>query len=96
MSEGIIVALVSLAGVVFTAIWQTKSLRADFEKQSELADVKLEAKLNEYRAATDTKIDELTREVREHNSFARRVPVLEEQQKRNDKRFENLEKAVKL
>lgn len=95
MSEGVIVALVSLAGVVFTAIWQTKSLRADFEKQSELADIRLEAKLNEYRAATDTKIDELTREVREHNSFARRVPVLEEQQRRNDKRLADLEAATR-
>ena len=95
MSEGIIVALVSLAGVVFTAVWQTKSLRADFEKQSELADVKIEAKLSEYRAATDTKIDELTREVREHNSFARRIPVLEEQQRRNDKRLADLEAATR-
>ena len=95
MSEGVIVALVSLAGVVFTAIWQTKSLRADFEKQSELADIRLEAKLDEYRAATDTKIDELTREVREHNSFARRVPVLEDQQRRNDKRLADLEAATR-
>lgn len=31
------------------------------------------------QAVTDTKIDELTREVREHNNFARRVPVLEQQ-----------------
>lgn len=95
MSEGVIVALVSLAGVVFTAIWQTKSLQADFKKQSELADVKIEGKLNEYRAATDTKIDELTREVREHNSFARRIPVLEEQQRRNDKRLADLEAATR-
>ena len=31
------------------------------------------------QAVTDTKIEELTREVREHNNFARRVPILEEQ-----------------
>ena len=31
------------------------------------------------RAITDTKLEELTREVREHNSFARRMPVVEEQ-----------------
>ena len=31
------------------------------------------------QAVTDTKIEELTREVREHNNFAKRVPVLEEQ-----------------
>ena len=34
---------------------------------------------NKAQAVTDTKIEELTREVREHNNFARRVPVLEEQ-----------------
>ena len=33
------------------------------------------------QAVTDTKLEELTREVREHNHFARRVPVLEEQMK---------------
>ena len=33
------------------------------------------------QAVTDTKLEELTREVREHNNFARRVPVLEEQMK---------------
>ena len=31
------------------------------------------------QAVTDTKLDELTREVREHNNFAQRVPVIEEQ-----------------
>lgn len=31
------------------------------------------------QAVTDTKLDELTREVQEHNNFARRVPILEEQ-----------------
>lgn len=34
--------------------------------------------LKMHQAVTDTKIDELTREVREHNNFAKRVPVLEE------------------
>ena len=33
------------------------------------------------QAVTDTKLKELTREVREHNNFAKRVPVLEEQMK---------------
>ena len=30
------------------------------------------------QAVTDTKIEELTREVREHNNFAKRMPVVEE------------------
>ena len=43
------------------------------------------------QAVTDTKIEELTREVREHNNFARRVPVVEEQIKAIDHRLEDLE-----
>ena len=43
------------------------------------------------QAITDTKLDELTREVREHNSFAQRVPVIEEQIKAINHRIENLE-----
>lgn len=43
------------------------------------------------QAITDTKLDELTREVREHNSFAQRVPVIEEQIKVIKHRIEDLE-----
>lgn len=47
------------------------------------------------QAVTDTKLEELTREVREHNNFARRVPVLEEQMKVANHRIEDLEDAQK-
>ena len=43
------------------------------------------------QAVTETKLDELTREVREHNNFARRVPVLEEQIKVANHRIADLE-----
>ena len=43
------------------------------------------------QAVTDVKISELTREVREHNNFARRVPVLEEQIKVANHRIDDLE-----
>lgn len=43
------------------------------------------------QAITDTKLDELTREVREHNSFAQRVPVIEERIKAINHRIEDLE-----
>lgn len=36
-------------------------------------------KLEKHQAVTDTKLEELTREVREHNNFARRMPVVEQQ-----------------
>ena len=47
------------------------------------------------QAVTDTKLEELTREVREHNNFARRVPVLEEQMKVVNHRIEDLEQLNK-
>jgi hypothetical protein len=43
------------------------------------------------QAITETKIEELTREVREHNNFARRMPVVEEKLKGIDHRLDNLE-----
>ena len=43
------------------------------------------------QAITDTKLDELTREVREHNNFAQRVPVIEEKIKVINHRIEDLE-----
>ena len=47
------------------------------------------------QAVTDTKLDELTREVREHNNFARRVPVVEEQVKVINHRLADLEDRQK-
>lgn len=44
------------------------------------------------QAVTETKLEELTREVREHNNFARRVPVVEEQIRVIDRRMTALEK----
>ena len=47
------------------------------------------------QAVTETKLDELTREVREHNNFARRVPGVEEQIKVINHRIEDLEEINK-
>ena len=46
------------------------------------------------QAVTETKLDELTREVREHNNFARRVPVLEEKMSVANHRIDDIERAV--
>lgn len=43
-------------------------------------------------AVTTTRVDELTREVREHNNFAKRMPVIEEQIKIINHRLSDLEK----
>jgi len=104
MNESIIVAIitggVSLIGIIVTAVINQHKITKEFEKQnlefqhrSEQADIRLDAKLEKYTAVTDTKIEELTREVREHNNFARRVPVMEEQIKVANHRIDDLEKA---
>ena len=80
MSEAIVVALItgglSLAGVVTTCLATAKKT----ERAAAVA-----------QAVTDTKIDELTREVREHNNFAKRMPVVEEQIKVINHRIQDLE-----
>lgn len=51
-------------------------------------------KLELNQAVTDTKLEELTREVRKHNNFAERMPVIEEQIKVANHRIEDLEKKT--
>ena len=48
------------------------------------------------QAVMETKVEELTREVREHNHFARRMPVVEEQIKVINHRIGDLEEIQKL
>ena len=52
---------------------------------------KMQGQLEKAQAVTDTKLDELTREVREHTGFARRMPVVEEQIKVINHRIQDLE-----
>ena len=82
MSEAIVVALITGACAIIAQIIismrTTKDLYSKLDKDSELSDAKIQAKLEKHQAVTDTKIEELTREVRAHNNFASRIPVLEE------------------
>jgi Zn-dependent M32 family carboxypeptidase len=72
----IITGGLALVGVVFSNLSNNK---------------KIESKLSTQQAVTDTKLEELTREVRTHNNFAQRVPVLEEQIKVANNRIKDLE-----
>lgn len=80
MSEAIVVALItgglSLVGVVITCLATSK---------------KNETSMKVSQAVTDTKIDELTREVRLHNGFAEKIPVIQEQIKGINHRLDELE-----
>lgn len=79
MSEAIIVALItgglSLIGVIVT---------------NKNSNRRVEESLKTAQAVTDAKIEELTREVREHNNFAKRMPVVEEQIKTMGKTVDEL------
>lgn len=55
----------------------------------------IQSKLELAQGITDTKIEELTREVRAHNNFAQRVPVLEEQVRVVNHRIKDLEEFHK-
>lgn len=81
MSDAIIVAIVtgglSLIGVIVSNNRTAQSMDAKLDKQ---------------QAIMDTKLEELTREVRAHNNFAQRVPVMEEQIKVVNHRIADLEK----
>lgn len=80
MSEPVIVALItgamSILGTVITVVSTSN---------------KTTQKMRINQAVTDTKIEELTREVRKHNNFAERMPVVEEQIKVINHRLEDLE-----
>jgi len=83
MTEAVVAALItgglSLAGVI---------LSNDKARQA------MDAKLDKQQAVTETRLEELTREVRAHNDFARRVPVMEEQIKAVNHRLGELERIV--
>ena len=95
MSETIITALVTagvtLIGVILNARAQHNATMAEMQRQSELSDQKLDAKLERHMAITETKLEALTEEVRKHNAFAERVPILEEKAKAADRRLTDLE-----
>lgn len=55
---------------------------------------KIQHQLETSQAVTDTKLDELTREVREHNNFARRMPVVEEQIKVINNRMKTVDNKI--
>lgn len=82
MDASIIVAIVTSLSAIVTVIISTRANSREVTH-----------KLETMQAVTDTKLDALTAEVREHNNFARRVPVVEEQIKVINHRIEDLERV---
>lgn len=73
----IITGVLALVGIIITNVSSNKAI---------------ENKLVTAQAVTDTKIDSLTEEVRKHNNFAMKIPVIEEQIKVANHRIEDLER----
>lgn len=67
IAVSVITGIFTFAGVVLTVIVGNRKAFSEMSKKLEVA-----------QAVTDTKLEELTREVREHNNFAKRMPVLEQ------------------
>ena len=79
--DTIIAALISAAAAIVVCVWNSRASANKISHQLEL-----------HQAVTETKIEALTQEVRKHNSFAERVPVMEEHIKHLDHRVDALEK----
>ena len=76
----VIVGILSLIGVMIT---------------NSRSNTKMQQEMKTSQAVTDEKINELTREVRKHNDFAQRIPVLEEKLKVTNHRLNDLEEFHK-
>lgn len=80
MNDVIIAALIAAAASVLSNIILSRKNAAEIDHKMEIR-----------QAVTDTKIEELTREVREHNNFARRMPVVEQEIKDITKTVDKLQ-----
>lgn len=87
MSETVLVAVLGLIGSIIVALISYAGVLHNGKESAK----KMDANMQTHQAVTDEKIDELTREVREHNGFARRMPVVEEQIKVINHRISDLE-----
>lgn len=87
MTEAIIVALITgglaLVGTVISVVSSNRKTQAAMQASMQAA-----------QQVTDVKLEELTREVRKHNNFAERIPVLEEKIKVANNRIADLERDM--
>lgn len=79
MDEAIIVALIAAAATIIGNMIISRKSTQEMAHKLEINQREMAHKLETQQAVTDTKIEELTREVRAHNNFAQRMPVVENQ-----------------
>jgi hypothetical protein len=79
LNDAIIVALITAAAAIVGNLIISRKSTQEMGHKLEINQREMAHKLETQQAVTDTKIEELTREVRAHNNFAQRMPVVEEQ-----------------
>ena len=84
MDSAVIVSIITGIVTIITVIVNTK-----------VSNREIQHKLETQQAVFETKLDSLTSEVREHNNFARRMPVVEEQIRVVNHRIADLESLHK-
>ena len=77
MNEAIIAALIAGGAAIIGNIITARKSAQEMAHKLEINQREMAHKLETQQAVTDTKIEELTREVRAHNNFAQRMPVVE-------------------
>ncbi len=91
MNEAIVAALIAGGTAIIGNIITARKSAQEMAHKLEINQREMAHKLETQQAVTDTKIEELTREVRAHNNFAQRMPVVEEQIKDLNKTTERLQ-----
>lgn len=77
LNEAIIAALIAGGAAIIGNIITARKSSQEMAHKLEINQLEITNKLKTQQAVTDTKIEELTREVRAHNNFAQRMPVVE-------------------
>lgn len=77
LNDAIIVALITAVAAIMGNLIISRKSTQEMGHKLEINQREMTHKLETQQAVTDTKIEELTREVRAHNNFAQRIPVAE-------------------
>lgn len=77
MNDVVTVALITAAATIISNVLLSRKSTQEMGHKLEINQREMAHKLETQQAVTDTKIEELTREVRAHNNFAQRMPVVE-------------------
>ena len=88
----IIIGIITLAGVFVTGIFSTKKARIETDTKQQIFNTRLENQVASSNQLMMQKVDALAAEVREHNNYARRMPVVEQKVEDLTRRVADIEK----